>query len=166
MSARCARRLGLFLLVVLLAACATQHPTGLQKQQLETEIIEGRYQDIFRAVRDVFLNEGYTIKVTEIKSGTLVFSKPAPAAAQKARQEELATALLMGPMIASMMHNKSATANKDDAVEVTVIITDEGEKSEIRTSFAGPGTAEDAGAYGTLLRRVYASVREQMMIKK
>jgi uncharacterized lipoprotein YajG len=58
----------------LFCACATQM-SGLQRQSLETEYIEGSYKTIFRAIRTVFQNEGYAVKQSDIKSGFILFEK-------------------------------------------------------------------------------------------
>ena len=49
----------------LLSSCAHQL-TGLQRQSLETVYIEGKYKTIFRSVRTVFQNEGYSVEPDEL----------------------------------------------------------------------------------------------------
>jgi len=154
------------LLPTFVLGCAARQMTGLQKQSLETETIEGKYQDIFRAVRNAFLNEGYTIKLSEIESGTLMFTRPYVLSSSERTQKNMSVALMVCPytMLIGWLWRSLATENEGKMIEVTVTITEKGNRSELRTSFSGPNTTEEISQYGIMLKRLYATVREQVMI--
>ena len=69
------RTLSLFLcLCLVLYGCASKGGsggkyTGLQKQQLETNVVESSYDNAFNATRTVFLNEGLVLQQIEKDGG-------------------------------------------------------------------------------------------------
>lgn len=152
---------------IILGCATTKKATGLQKQALETEYIEGKYDAIFKAIRTTFLNEGYTIKQSEIASGFILFSKPYELTAQEEQQAVAGNCLAACPYTSCIGTKMQAdTAKKGNTIiEVTVTIEDMREKSEIRTSFTQiPGMK--TGEYGIFLKRIYADVRKQVMMKQ
>jgi len=155
--------------------------SGLQKQSLETEYIEGDYKSIFHAIRMVFLNEGYSVEESDLTSGFLLFTKAVPA---KDMRIAAGVSLLPGggsfytenyglgvfdllfwPIsIVWDMPIALAKANKmKNTIKVSVTLMEVENATEIRTSFSGVKKNEE---YGIMLKRMYAEVRNQVFIRE
>jgi len=147
-----------FMVVLTFAGCANclapgGSATGLQKQSMETEYIEGDFKTIFISIRDAFMNEGYSLENSEIKSGFLSFKKPI-------QPNTFETCALGGGNA-----NRELDAKLRRGIQATVLINDMGEKSEVRASFAGIDDTK-VEEYAIFLKRLYADVRKQVMIRK
>ncbi|MCK5219012.1 hypothetical protein KAR10_05785 [bacterium] len=101
------------------SGCATT-PTisPMQKRQLTTKLIEGSYENVYRATLTVFQDQGYIIKDTDMNSGLIV------ATVDRATSggSQFAQALFMG-----------FVANKGLVVEVSCMINKINDtKTEVR----------------------------------
>ena len=170
-------------LLFLLCSCATSQLTGLQRQSLETVYIDGEYKNIFRSVRTVFQNEGYSVEQSDLESGFIQFITHIPI-----KNPKLAASLgiLPGggtfyvrayawgffdlllwpwsiawdPLIAASKAN-----NMKKEVKASVTLTEMGQETEIRTGFYGIDSKK-VSEYGIMLKRVYADVRKQVMMRE
>lgn len=63
----------IFLLLTILVGCATgPQLSQMQIRQLTTKMIEGSYENVFRATMAVLQDQGYIIKNTDMNSGLIV----------------------------------------------------------------------------------------------
>jgi hypothetical protein len=167
----------------LLCSCATHQLTGLQRQSLETVYIDGEYKTIFRSVRTVFQNEGYSVEQSDLESGFIQFIGHIP---EKNPKTAAALGILPGggsfyvrsygiglvdlllwpfsiiwdPLIAA---SKARHMKKE--VKASVTLTEMGQQTEIRTGFYGIDSSK-VSEYGIMLKRVYADVRKQTMMRE
>lgn len=157
----------IFLLFSLWGCAAKTKPTGLQKQSLETVYIEANFDVVFKAIRSTFLNEGYTIKQSEYDSGLLLFTKPYELTSDE-KTKDVIGGCLSGCAYTSCLGfwlKGQAEAKKGIDIEVTVTLIDLKDKTEVRTSFVNV-SHEKVSEYGIFLKRVYADVRKNVMIRK
>ncbi|MFN7950126.1 MAG: hypothetical protein U0610_00220 [bacterium] len=165
---------------VCLAGCAKQM-TPMQRQALETTYIDAPLPDVFRATRTAFQNEGYTVEQSELASGFLQFSRGV-------RTKSTGTAfalgflpgggsfyvgnyglgvldLLLWPFSVLWDPAVSAAAASDAKrdVKVSVTMVELGARTELRAGFAD---ADFDDEYGIFLKRVYAEVQRQVMLRE
>lgn len=110
----------LFLSIVLIfLGCAAGHQLSpMQKRQLTTRLIDGSYEDTFRATITVLQDQGYVIKNTDMASGLIV----ANVDRAESGGSQFAQALLLGYI-----------ANKGTEVEISCMVSKIADyKSEIR----------------------------------
>lgn len=63
----------IFLLLTFLVGCAAgPQLSQMQIRQLTTKMIEGSYEDVFRATMTILQDQGYVIKNTDMNSGLIV----------------------------------------------------------------------------------------------
>jgi hypothetical protein len=169
-------------LLFLLSSCAHQL-TGLQRQSLETVYIDGEYKNIFRSVRTVFQNEGYSVEQSDLESGFIQFTTYIP---EKNPKTAAALGILPGggtfyvrayawgffdlllwPL--SIIWDPAIAASKANQmkkeVKASVTLTEMGQQTEIRTGFYGINSKK-VSEYGIMLKRVYADVRKQTMMRE
>lgn len=164
-----------------LCSCAAQM-SGLQRQALETEYIEGDYDTIFRAIRTVFQNEGYAVEQSDFESGFIQFTKDI-------REKNAGTAFALGCLPGggsfytrsygmgvfdllfwplSILWDPATAASRArqmyKTIKVSTTLTDLEEQTEVRTGFIG--VEEAPGEYGIMLKRMYAEVRRQALVRK
>jgi len=162
------------------AGCAMQ-PTPLQRQALETTYIEAPLIDVFRATRTTFQNEGYTVEQSELASGFLQFSRDV-------RTKSTGTAFALGflpgggsfyvgsyglgvldlllwpfSVLWDPAVSAAAASEMTRPVKVSVTMVDLGQRTEIRAGFAGADLGEE---YGIFLKRVYAEIQRQVMLRE
>lgn len=67
------RQFSIFLLLTFLVGCAAgPQLSRMQIRQLTTKMIEGSYENIFRATMTILQDQGYLIKNTDMNSGLIV----------------------------------------------------------------------------------------------
>lgn len=61
----------LFILLFLVAGCATTQLSNLQRRSIEAKELEGNFDDAFKATLQVLQDNGYVIKNTDYKAGVI-----------------------------------------------------------------------------------------------
>ncbi len=179
-SVRSAAGLAAVIATLWLTGCAKQM-TPLERQALETTYVEAPLVDVFRATRTAFQNEGYTVEQSELASGFLQFSRDV-------RTKSTGTAfalgflpgggsfyvgnyglgvldLLLWPFSVFWDPAVSAASASDAkrAVKVSATMVEVGPRTELRIGFADVDPGDD---YGIFLKRVYAEVQRQVMLRE
>ena len=173
-------RLGIFVkvlsvflsLCLILNGCASSRGTGrkytaLQKQYLETDVIEGSYDNVFNATRTVFLNEGLVLQQVDKDSGFInsTFS------VQKSRVTGGRVAGTVGCVILAVVTCGLTLLiipflygdrGKDQFTITATLVEIDEESVEIRLQT--PLLEEEAADYGIALKRIYAEIKKQVMI--
>jgi hypothetical protein len=136
------------LLVLFYAGCATTELSALQRRNLESKDLEGKYEDAFRATIQVLQDEGYIIKNADFKSGLIQ--------GETGIKRELFGA----------MHNSEVTATLEQFGENTV---------KERISFVNKakrssqyGTQEDSARIenAAFFQRIYDAIQKEMFVRK
>ena len=161
--------------------CATSRTSPLQRQAIETHYVDGDYPTIFRATRTAFQNEGFMIEQSEFESGFLSLSGEVK---DKSTGLALGLGVLPGggsfytgnPLLGvvdlvlwpfSILWDGPVAAfhahRSRKEVRVTVTFVDLGERSEIRTGFR---REQLDGDYAIELRRLYAEIQRQVMLRE
>jgi hypothetical protein len=151
-------------LALLIAGCAAKAPEGLKAQSLETEVIEAPRDKVFRAIRNAIMNEGFDLRFSEMQSGTLTFDKPYHVAdSDKTSSWILQVCPYTAP--AGALWGKEIEKKEARNVEVSVIMDDLGDKTEVRTKISSPGGVSSTQEYARQITKIYAGVREQFSLK-
>lgn len=61
----------LFILLFLVAGCATTQLSNLQRRSIEAKELEGNFDDAFKATLQVLQDNGYVISHTDYKAGVI-----------------------------------------------------------------------------------------------
>jgi hypothetical protein len=125
----------LFLMVSFLVGCAAgPQLSQMQIRQLTTKMIEGSYENVFRATMTILQDQGYVIKNTDMNSGLIV----ANIDRETSGGSQFFQALLVGSVY-----------DKNTFIEVSATVNKLNEKTqEIRlniqeTNYSGSGNKQD-----------------------
>lgn len=154
----------IFLVLTLLFGCsAGPQLSQMQKRQLTTKMIEGSFENVFRASMTIFQDQGYIIKNTDMNSGLLVAYMDKETAAGS----QFLQAFFLGQV-----------TDKNTVIEVTATISKLSEKSqEIRliiqeTNFSGSGgkndieTILDQEVYQNMFNEITLEVKRREAMNK
>lgn len=161
-------RIVLFLLLVALLSytCATKRKE-LHKQSLETAYIEGNYETIFRAVRTVFQNDAFVIEQSDFQSGFLLFTKRVPIKSSEKSPEKKPRKRSWGFCCLGCFgrrHSSKDDNRKYKTIKASVTLNNLGKETEVRIGFIG--LEMDEHDYGVMLKRTFAEVRKQVLIRE
>jgi hypothetical protein len=167
------KTLSLYLcLCLILYGCASrggsgERYTGLQKQQLETNVVECSYDNAFNATRTVLLNEGLVLQQVDKNSGfingTFDVKKSRVTGGRVAGTvacvvfalATLGLTLLIIPFIYG-----DRGCDKVTVTATLIQVDDESVEVRLQTPFL----EEQAENYGMALKRIYAEIKKQVMI--
>jgi len=152
-----------FLIVCLVfSGCASSggsRYTGQQKQQIETNIIDGSYDNVFNATRTVFLNSGLVLQQVDKSSG---FIRSVITVNKKQSYWRYAWFLLglLGIIIFCATLNNSPGRQDYD---ITATFVDLGNNS-VEVRLQTPLLESQSTQYGLALKRIFAEIKKQVMI--
>jgi len=141
--------------------------TGQQKQQLETNIIEGSYDNAFNATRTVFLNEGLVLQQVDKNSGFIngTFS------VQKSRVTGgrvvgtifvcLFAVVTFGIALIFLPFMYGDRGSDQVAITATLVKIDD---KSVEVRLQTPLLEKQSESYGMALKRIFAEIKKQAMI--
>ncbi|HKI79366.1 MAG TPA: hypothetical protein VKA26_12550 [Ignavibacteriaceae bacterium] len=149
-------------LTLFVVGCATgPQLSQMQKRQMTTKMIEGSYEDAFRATMTILQDQGYVIKQTDMNSGLIV----ANVDRESSKGSQFLSALFTG-----------AVSHKNTIIEVSATINKLNETSqEIRlniqeTEYSGNGGKTDINqiydpkVYENLFNQIVLEVKRREAI--
>lgn len=141
--------------------------TGQQKQQLETNIIDGSYDNVFNATRTVFLNEGLILQQVDKSSGflngTVSIKKSRVTGGRVVGTIFVVLFAVVTFGIALIFLPFMYGDRGSDQVAITATLVKIDDKSvEIRLQT--PLLEAQSKSYGMDLKRIFAEIKKQAMI--
>ncbi len=153
-----------FILLTFLIGCATgPQLSQMQIRQITTKIIEGSYENVFRATMTILQDQGYVIKFTDMNSGLIV----ANIDRETSVGSQIFQALLVGDVYdKNTVIEISATINKlnDQSQEVRLNIQE--------TTYSASGAKQninqiyDAEVYQKLFNEITLEVKRREAMNK
>jgi hypothetical protein len=138
--------------------------TGQQKQQLETSIVEGSYNNVFNAVRTVFLNENLIVKDVSKESGFIRGTVDvARGAVTKGRVAWTGFWILLIGVFALLTLPFTFKSRGEKEVSITANLVDLGDNN-VEVRLQTPLLQQQTESYGIGLKRIFAEVKKQTMI--
>ncbi len=140
------------------ASTSNNSYTEQQKQQMETSVIDGSYNNVFNATRTVFLNSGLVLQQVDVTSGFINGSISVADTQSKWRYAWFLLGLF-GLLI--------FFATRRDAVQrdfrITATLVDLG-NSSVEARLQTPLLERQSNQYGLALKRIFAEIKKQTMI--
>lgn len=154
----------IFLLLTFLVGCAAgPQLSQMQIRQLTTKMIEGSYENVFRATMTILQDQGYVIKNTDMSSGLIV--------ANMDRETSGSSQFMQAFFLGSI-------TDKNTVIEVSVIVNKLNEQSqELRlniqeTNYSGSGAKQkinqiyDEKVYQNLFNEITLEVKRREAMNK
>ena len=146
---------------VFLSSCASGGPnyTGQQKQQMETDNIDGSYSNVFNATRTVFLNSGLVLQQVDISSG---FIRGVISIERKSSPWRFAW-FLFGLLGIILFFATKDNSPKHREFDITATLVDL-KSNSVEVRLQTPLLEKQSTQYGLALKRIFAEIKKQTMI--
>ncbi len=146
---------------VFFAGCASSGAqyTGQQKQQMETNNLEGSYNNVFNATRTVFLNSGLVLQQVDTNSG---FIRGVLSIEKKQSSWRYAWFLLGLIGIIIFFAGKESGGMQNFDVTATLVNLTGTNMVEVRLQT--PLLEKQSVQYGVALKRIFAEIKKQTLI--
>jgi len=151
-----------FLIVCLsFSGCASTGRNGYteqQKQQMETSVIDGSYNNVFNATRTVFLNSGLVLQQVDKNSG---FINGSISVSEGQSSWRYAWFLLGFFGILIFFATKRDATQKDFHITATLVDL---MNNAVEVRLQTPLLEKQSNQYGVALKRIFAEIKKQTMI--
>ena len=146
---------------MLFSGCASSghQYTGQQKQQMETNTIDGSYNNVFNATRTVFLNSGLVLQQVEMNSGFIrgvidIEKKPS---------KWRFTWFLLGLIGVVIFCATQDGAKGHQEYDITATLVDL-KNNSVEVRLQTPLLEKQSNQYGLALKRIFAEIKKQTLI--
>jgi hypothetical protein len=148
-------------IVILWNGCSSgpeKEYTAQQKQQLETSVIEGSYNNVFNATRTVFLNSGLVLQQIDKDSGFI------NGVLTVKKKHYLGLGLILFGILGIIMLLifKDNFFGKEN-FDITATLVDLNNNS-VEVRLQTPLLEKQSNQYGVALKRIFAEIKKQTMI--
>jgi len=143
------------------SGCASSGPkyTGQQKQQMETNVIDGSFNNVFNATRTVFLNSGLVLQQVEMSSGFILGVINVDIKPSKWRWCWLVLGVIGIIIFCATQDN----AGRHQEYNITATLVDL-KNNSVEVRLQTPLLEQQSNQYGLALKRIFAEIKKQTLI--